>query len=408
MPPKVAQIPIKKDEDATYRYKMPRLASSRLSSGNGVKTAIINSSDICKAISRTQLLLQQWFGYSLACQSKINPTSGQIVLNGDHQAKKLLDSLYEFIDNFILCPNCSNPETTMDKKGNQLVLHCHACGHTEPAGTSKSNNIQKTTDWILSHIISEQKQPQNVTVRSKGRIDEIDEFQKQAESELPGSGIQINIEELEAIQKQLEKVTEQKVEKLTEKEETDFLNNLPSKLYGDIHDSDLFNEFNIFAERGGYNSPTRALMIIDLLLTSRIKDTISLLIHRRGFLIRFLTDEKIQIDFLNTLSKYVEVTHPELLTSSPIIWYTLFDNEIIEESAFKAWQQRPNKRFETTSNATKIREILQPFYQWMENAEFEQIIQKDLIEEEDEEEEEEFNENNSKEQKELNDFIDDI
>jgi len=371
MPPKAPQIPIKKDEDATYRYKMPRLTSSRLSSGNGVKTSIINSSEICKAISRTQLCLTQWFGYSLAVQSRINPTSGQIVLNGDHPPKKLLDSLYEFIDNFILCPNCSNPETTMDKKNNGLVLHCAACGHTEPAGGSKSAYVQRTTDWILSHLVTEQRQPQNVTQRGKGRIDEIDEFQRTAEADGSGSGVSINCEELEAISKELDRQTVTKVEKLSQKEESDYLDSLPSKIHGDDADDVVFYEFQKIAERGGWNTPTRVAIIIDSLLKDHELEILDVIIQRRGFLIRFLDEEGIQKDFLNALAKFVEVTKPELMTSACVIWHKLFDNEIVEEPALRGWEARPSKRFETTAKAAELRAILKPFYSWLDTAEVE-------------------------------------
>lgn len=374
MPPKIAQIPIKKDEDATYRYKMPRLTSRKLSSGNGVKTSIINSAEIAKAIGRTQALLTQWFGYHLACQARINPTSSQIVLNGDHPVKKLQDSIYEFIDNFILCPCCSNPETTMDKKGNQLILHCHSCGHSDPAcQNGRPNYIQKTYDWILSHLQSEQTKGENVTQRAHGRLDEIDEFQKQkADEQNDGStGIEINVDELKKIEAEIVAKNTKQPEKPTEEEENAYFEKFGKQLVGEETDLEIFEEFNSMADRGGWNAPTRCSIIINYLFKCPPEEILNVMMDRRAFLIRILNDDDIQKDFQNLVANYIEKTEPKLFTSAPVIWHFMYENEIIEETAFNNWYAHPSKRFEKPDKAKALRDLLIPFKDWLKNAELE-------------------------------------
>lgn len=373
MPPKVQQVPVKKDEDSSYRYKMPRLTPRKMSSGNGVKTSIINSSDIAKAINRTQACLTQWFGYALACQSRISSQSNQIVLNGDHSPKKLQDSLYEFIDYFILCPCCSNPETTMDKKGNQLLLHCHACGKTEAACQgAHPSYVQKTLDWILSHMTTEQKQTQNVTTRTRGRLDEIDEFQQQKANEVDdaGTGLAIDVDDLKKAETEIDAKTAKA--KLTQDQEEEYIEKLKKQLAGEESDLEIFEEFSSVAESGGWSSLTRLNIIYECLFNGATKELLDILKDRRGFLIRMLPDDDTQKDFLQFMAKYIEKDHPELLSSAPIIWYTLYDNEIVEDGGMQKFiSSRISKRFEDPAKGKELRKLLDKFYKWLESAEIE-------------------------------------
>ena len=374
MPPKVPMIPVKKDEDASsYRYKMPKLISRNLSSGNGVKTTIINSTDIAKAIFRTPAALTQWFSYHLACQAKFSNQTNQIVLNGDHSTKKLQDSVYEFIDNFVLCPSCLNPETTLDKKGNTLVLHCHACGHTEPACQgSRSSYVQKTLDWIISHLQTETKQTSgNVTMRTKGRIDEIDEYQKEKAKEVEdgGAGVPIDVDDLKKIENEI--IGDSK-KKLSEKEENEYIEKLIADLASDKEDLEIFDEFAQVSEQTQWNSLTKLNIVFACVFNGATKEFLNIMKHRRGFLIRVLTDDSVQKDFLLILAKYIEKEHPELLSSAPIIWYSLFENEIVEEGGFKKFAEaKVSKRFEDPAKAKQLRALIKPFYEWLENTDYE-------------------------------------
>ena len=94
--------------------------------------------------------------------------------------------------------------------------------------------------------------------------------------------------------------------------------------------------------------------------------------RRRGFLIRVLTDDSVQKDFLLIVAKYIEKEHPELLSSAPIIWYSLFENEIVEESGFKKFAEaKVSRRFEDPAKAKQLRALIKPFYEWLDKAEYE-------------------------------------
>ena len=88
------------------------------------------------------------------------------------------------------------------------------------------------------------------------------------------------------------------------------------------------------------------------------------------------------------MASFIEKKVPELFTSAPVIWHCMYNNEIIEDSAFLAWYTaRPSKRFEDPEKAKKLREMLAPFKTWIETAEIEPEPEEDVKEEEEKPEE---------------------
>ncbi|BFU19214.1 eukaryotic translation initiation factor eif-5, putative [Entamoeba histolytica HM-1:IMSS-B] len=112
--------------DEFYRYKMPDLIHKIEGKGNGIKTVIVNCEDIANALDRPASYLCRYFGISLAAAT--NTDSGKYIINGKHEYKDLMNVLDKFIDKFVLCKKCENPETVMIVKNKTLTLHCKACG----------------------------------------------------------------------------------------------------------------------------------------------------------------------------------------------------------------------------------------------------------------------------------------
>lgn len=119
------------NSDTFYRYKMPRLVAKVEGSGNGIKTVLPNITDIGRSLSRPPTYPLKYFGYELGAQTSIDTKNERHIINGAHDAGKLQDLLDGFIQKFVLCPNCSNPETGLDvqqKKGT-IKQRCAACGY---------------------------------------------------------------------------------------------------------------------------------------------------------------------------------------------------------------------------------------------------------------------------------------
>lgn len=125
---------------------MERLQSKIEGKGNGIKTVIVNLSSVAQSLSRppacasiaftrsccdsTYMFLDviKYFGFELGAQTNTNPADDRWIINGAHEASKLQDYLDGFINKFVLCKMCKNPETDVNVKDGHIVLDCKACG----------------------------------------------------------------------------------------------------------------------------------------------------------------------------------------------------------------------------------------------------------------------------------------
>ena len=76
----------------------------------------------------------KFFGFELGAQTTI--ANDRYIVNGAHQADRLRELLDSFIDKFVLCPSCKNPETEIIIKGKSgredMSRDCKACGSHTP------------------------------------------------------------------------------------------------------------------------------------------------------------------------------------------------------------------------------------------------------------------------------------
>jgi len=116
--------------DQYYRYKMPELEAKVESRGNGIKTVIVNIADIAKALARPATYPVRYIGYTLGALVDINETTNRYIVNGKHSEEDLSTLLDGFIDKYVLCKQCGNPETILSVSKDQsfLRLKCKACG----------------------------------------------------------------------------------------------------------------------------------------------------------------------------------------------------------------------------------------------------------------------------------------
>jgi translation initiation factor 2 beta subunit (eIF-2beta)/eIF-5 len=112
--------------DPFYRYQMPGLIIRHSKS----RTYLENVKDLFKVLTkyadnqkkRKSEELMKWFSYALSATVK------ETNLSGLHPEEKIIESLHKYIESYVLCGSCSNPETTLYSKGKELFTHCKACG----------------------------------------------------------------------------------------------------------------------------------------------------------------------------------------------------------------------------------------------------------------------------------------
>jgi len=72
----------------------------------------------------------RYIGYTLGALVDINETTNRYIVNGKHSEEDLSVLLDGFIDKYVLCKTCGNPETILSVARDQsfLRLKCKACG----------------------------------------------------------------------------------------------------------------------------------------------------------------------------------------------------------------------------------------------------------------------------------------
>jgi translation initiation factor 5 len=138
-------VNIRRDlSDPFYRYKMPLLQAKIEGSGNGIKTNITNLKDVAKALSRPNNYPFKYFGYELGAQVIADEKNNRFIITGAHDAKYLQDILDGFINKFVLCGSCKNPETDLIVVKKDILKQCKACG-----AATKADMVHSLASFII-------------------------------------------------------------------------------------------------------------------------------------------------------------------------------------------------------------------------------------------------------------------
>ena len=135
----------KKQDDIYYRYKMSAVTTKIEGSGNGIKTVIPNISDICKALHRPEEVLLKFLGNELGALSNYIKTDNKYLIMGSHTLSRVQEIIFKFIERYILCGECRNPETDVilsSGKHSKITLECRACSRkTMPSIADRTYNF---------------------------------------------------------------------------------------------------------------------------------------------------------------------------------------------------------------------------------------------------------------------------
>ena len=93
-------------DDPEYRYKMPAVYGKVEGSGNGIKTAIPNISDVAMSLRRSPGEVNKFFGCELGAQTTYSEETDRAIVNGSHTDDTLQKLVHRYVEGFVLCPNC--------------------------------------------------------------------------------------------------------------------------------------------------------------------------------------------------------------------------------------------------------------------------------------------------------------
>jgi translation initiation factor 2 subunit 2 len=111
-------VPVNRE---TSRFEMPYI---RVTSDK--QTVIKNFGEIAKALRRDPKHLAKFLFKELAMPGSFS--SGELVLQGKVSPSLVEKRVHEYVKEFVLCHECSRPDTVILKVGKIEMIKCEACG----------------------------------------------------------------------------------------------------------------------------------------------------------------------------------------------------------------------------------------------------------------------------------------
>lgn len=412
----MASVNIRRDvDDKFYRYKMPALQTKIEGKGNGIKTVIPNMDDIAKALSRPPTYPTKFFGCELGAQTSF--ANDRYLVNGQHQADRLRELLDTFIDKFVLCAACKNPETVLiiDPKKEEITRDCKACGvhspidmrhklttfilKNPPAGSGKGGKKSKKGKGGDDSPVPKDKYAEAEAMReaqmaglniptintngssSNGKAaagDEEDDIAKQFKNApMPDRAVNdddwavdTSAEAVAARMKNLAVNVDGFSGGLGDDDDDNFGETKYDAFGAWLSDNkDTATEAEVVTqakEMGVWLKPKAATAVAENIWSDNMVKDVE---KWENILRAFNAGEKPQKAFLGGFERYVGVTHPELTATVPKVLMALYQADVLDEELLNHWGTHASKKYVDKDVSKKIRSAASPFLKWLAEAE---------------------------------------
>jgi translation initiation factor 2 beta subunit (eIF-2beta)/eIF-5 len=112
---------------------MPRIFGKVEGRGNGIKTVIVNADLVAQSLKRPPSQVVKFIGLCMGAISRLDEATERYIVNGSITDDELQKHVFTYIDKFVMCHSCGNPETVQGVKGKSkksfiITLTCKACG----------------------------------------------------------------------------------------------------------------------------------------------------------------------------------------------------------------------------------------------------------------------------------------
>lgn len=398
------------NHDPFYRYKMPPIQAKVEGRGNGIKTAILNASDVARALNRPTTYIIKYFGFEVGAQTSISIDKDRYLVNGVHEPSKLQDVLDGFINKFVLCGSCKNPETEIIiTKDQDLVRDCKACGKRTPmdlrhklssfilknppdqvdnvggkkgkkkaatasanvrgGGVSISDIAQGKTSTTTTNSNDDDVNQQDNNSNSNNDDDDDDELARQINA--AASNLEtIEVKDDEWAVDMSEEAIRQRANELQGKID-DELTNLDKFGNWILESNELPTDIELYkkaAELNILDDPKIASVLAQTLFDTDIVDDIA---NHTAFFKKVFVNEDFEKNFLGGIERFLGLDHKDLIPQLPKILVQLYNNDIISEEQIIKFGTKSSKRYVPRDVSKKVRRAAKPFITWLENAESE-------------------------------------
>ncbi|KAG4027137.1 hypothetical protein MFRU_032g00030 [Monilinia fructicola] len=423
----MATVNIRRDvKDNFYRYKMEKIQSKIEGKGNGIKTVIVNLTSIANSLARPGAYVIKYFGFELGAQTNTNPADDRWIINGAHEASKLQDYLDGFINKFVLCKECKNPETEVIFKDGNIVLDCKACGKrslvdprlklsgfilkNQPSKKNKKDKAEKKAARKAKADKGEAKEngngsgsenaSENGSNDNNGNgngdvaldapsddelVRQAEELQQSTEVKDDDWAVDMSPEAIKARQQQLPDDLKQKLvlgggggEEDDDEEgggnsTYDQLANWIEEQTAEKGDVSKVDDLEIYlkAKELGIEAKHRTLVVLALTLFD--ENIVKQIPKRAGMLKNIVTSEKHEKALLGGIEKFIGQRgqkNPEFYEKTSKVLMVLYDQDLLTEEVLTKWGTKASKKYTNDlAVSKKVRKSADEFLKWLAEAE---------------------------------------
>lgn len=400
------------NHDPFYRYKMPPIQAKVEGRGNGIKTAVVNASDVARALNRSTPYIIKYFGFELGAQTSISMEKDRYLVNGVHEPSKLQDVLDGFISKFVLCGSCKNPETEIIiTKDQDLVRDCKACGKRTPmdlrhklssfilknppesfeggaaggkkkkkAATASANvrgggvSISDIAQGKTTNDVTQSETQGDDAGADKAGADDDDDDELARQINAAASELEkIEVKDDDWAVDMSEEAIRQRAKELQVGAGT--MSKEISKLddYGEwiLAQEELPSDVELYkkaAELDILQEPKIAAVLAQTLFDEDIVNEIG---DHSAFFNKIFVSAEYEKNFLGGIERFLGLEHKDLIPSLPKILVQLYNHDIISEEEIMRFGTKSSKKFVPRDISKKVRRAAKPFITWLENAESE-------------------------------------
>jgi len=378
-------------DDPSYRYQMPRLQAKVEGRGNGIKTLIVNVTDIGLALNRDAPEICKFFGTELGSLTNFSTDKGvdRALVNGNHTAQDLQALLCRYIENFVLCKQCRLPETSYKIKAGLISQKCAACGNKD--------NVDMTHK-LTTFILAQHKRNKELAAKNGEKKDKKDKKDKKEnadegaaddnEKEVKKKKKDKKDKSDDSLKKSPKSRSADATDEFAETEENgddetdskateDSIERIKSWMveHGDATHQQILEEIRSIQTLASLPPACRIIIYLGTAFTENIISAKE--IAKNKAILALLAASNIQQrQLISSFEWFCGTRYPQLQKYFPVILKNLFDEELIEEDVFFEWssdtvrnEYSVDESMITYETLEQLKQSAAPFIKWLAEAE---------------------------------------
>ncbi|KDQ54984.1 hypothetical protein JAAARDRAFT_196352 [Jaapia argillacea MUCL 33604] len=383
----MATVNVRRDvDDKFYRYRMPLLMTKIEGKGNGIKTVIPNMSDVARALSRPPTYPTKFFGCELGAQTSFDEKNDRYIVNGAHDATKLRELLDGFIDKFVLCKACKNPETNLIITKNDMIIRdCKACGERSdidmrhklttfiiknPPKNPKKSKSSKKSDSPTPPANGEGETNGNGYAEGGDGGESDDELTKRIKAEAAELNQDAKLAKEDWSVDTSEEAVRARVKALAiaDDDSDEGADNPYSQLGSWAEENREAGAVAVYkkAHELGIEKKHKTVQVLAQVLFTA--NAVAEIPTYAPLFAKLVTDEKHQKALLGGIERLVGVEYPELVPLIPKILMAFYQADILEEEVVTQWGTHVSKKYVDKETSKKVRKASEPFLKWLAEA----------------------------------------